>query len=55
MPLTQNCNICRKWLTEKEKEESDKVKLPRLCEKHLTELKTKLPKCLSVFQKMKFS
>ena len=54
MPLINNCNVCRKILTDKEKNESDEVKLPRACEKCLQELKIKLEPCLKQFQKMKF-
>lgn len=55
MPLTQNCNICRKFLTDLEIKASDDVKLPRMCEKHLQEIKPKLEKCLKAFQNLKFS
>ena len=47
--------MCRKELSDAEKEASDKARLPRLCEKHLEEIKLKLPQCLKVFKKMRFS
>lgn len=53
MPLINNCNVCKKELTDIEKEESDKVKLPRMCEQHLKELTPKIEKCLKLFQNMR--
>jgi len=55
MALINNCNICRKELSETEKKNSDDLRLPRLCEKHLEEIKIKLPKCMKLFRKMRLS
>lgn len=55
MALTNQCNICRKELSEKEKENSQTAKMPSLCQSHLDDLKTKLKKWAPLFQKMNFS
>lgn len=55
MALTNQCNICRKDLTNEEKENSENAKMPSLCTEHLEDLKTKLKKWGPLFQKMNYS
>jgi hypothetical protein len=55
MPLTNQCNVCRKNLSEQEKESAKLANLMPLCWQHLAELKTKLKKWAPLFQKMNLS
>jgi hypothetical protein len=55
MALTNQCNVCRKVLSDSEKLESEKVKMPAVCDEHLKDLQTKLKKWAPLFQKMNLS
>jgi len=55
MALENFCNICRKELTEAEKEAAKREGLPATCCEHLEYIKKQIPKCVELFQKANLS
>jgi hypothetical protein len=51
MALEKFCNICRKELSEEEKEAAKRESLPAVCSEHLIYIKKQIPKCVELFQK----